>query len=141
MKILRQSAFLGVAMLATACTTMGPTQTAATSNDCFFARSLSDWRPLDDQNLILFARGRQAYHVQLVRPAFGIGYDVMIGVSDRDGSICPYGGDAIIVDGPMPDRISIRSIRKLSDVQLEQIYVEFGIKAPAIVSETALDTE
>jgi hypothetical protein len=65
----------------------------------------------------------------------------MIGVSDRDGSICPYGGDAIIVDGPMPDRISIRSIRKLSDVQLEQIYVEFGIKAPAIVSETALDTE
>lgn len=124
--------------LLSACAATGPASESTertTYNDCFFASSLRDWRPLDDRNLILFANGRRPYHVELVRPAFGLSYDFMIGVYDRDGRICPFGGDAVIVDGPMPERITIRSIRELTDAELEAVLVEFGIEPPPVVDE------
>jgi hypothetical protein len=108
-------------------------------DDCLFAVSLRDWRPLDDRNLILFGNGRRAHHVELVRPAFGLTFDVMIGVYDRDGMICPYGGDAIVIDGPMPDRIAIASIKRLSDDELDALYVRFGIRAPAVIETTEVE--
>lgn len=114
---------------------------ARRNDDCMFTVSLRDWRPLDDQNLILFESGRRAYHVELVRPAFGLRGDIMIGVFDRDGRICPYGGDAIVVDGPMPDRVTIRSMRRLSDDELDELYVQFGIRPPAIVNTESVETE
>ena len=125
------------ALLMTACATT-PTADAppptARSNDCMFASTLRDWRPLDNENLILFALGRRPYHVELSWPAFGLTHDFMIGVYDRDGRICPYGGDAIIVEGPMPQRIPIRSIRQLDEQQLDAVYAQFGIHPPAIVT-------
>jgi hypothetical protein len=102
-------------------------------DDCLFAISLRDWRPLDDRNLLLFANGRRAYHVQLFRPAPDLRFDVMIGVYDDDGMICPYGGDAILTDGPMPDRVPIRSIKRLSDDELDAVYVRFGVRPPAVI--------
>jgi len=112
-------------------------RTAARDNDCMFAVALRDWRPLDNENLILFESGRRAYHVELFRPAVGLRLDVMIGVYDRDGRICPYGGDAIIVDGFMPERIPIRSMRRVNEAELDALYVEFGINPPVVVdSET-----
>lgn len=115
---------------------------ARRDDDCMFTRSLRDWRPLDDQNLILFESGRhRAYHVELLRPAFGLRRDIMIGVFDRDGRICPYGGDAIIVDGPMPDRVTIRSMKRLSDDELDALYVQYGIRRPAIVDTESVEIE
>jgi hypothetical protein len=110
-------------------------------NDCLFSVAVRDWRPLDDQNLILFSSGRVPYHVTLMRPAMGLDYDIMIGVYSRDGNICPYGGDAIIVDSPIPERISIRSIRRLNDDQLTQVYAEFGIIPPEVVNETEIPVD
>jgi hypothetical protein len=104
------------------------------SDDCFFASTLRDWRPLDNENLILFAIGRRPYHVELTRPAIGLSHDVMIGVYDRDGRICPYGGDAIVVDNGIPDRIPIRSMRLLTDEELDEVYVQFGVRGPAIIA-------
>jgi hypothetical protein len=114
-----------------------------TYNDCLLARTLRDWRPLDDENLLLFGAGRRAYLVELFRPAMSLGFNVMIGVYDRDGRICPYGGDAIVVDGPMPERIPIRSIRRLSDDELDEVYVRFGIRPPIVVEgdEVELDND
>jgi hypothetical protein len=113
----------------------------ATYNDCFFANTLRDWRPLDDRNLILFANGRRPYHVELVRPAMALSFNVMIGVYDRDGRVCPYGGDAIIVDGFMPERIAIRSMRRLTEAQLDEVYVEFGISAPPVIDTEEVELE
>jgi hypothetical protein len=113
----------------------------ATYNDCLYARSLRDWRPLDDEHLLLFGPGRTAYLVELFRPAMRLGFNIMIGVYDRDGRICPYGGDAIIVDGPMPERIPIRSMRRLTAEQLDEVYVQFGIRPPAVVEQEGVEPD
>jgi hypothetical protein len=125
---------------ATGTTTDGNADGAA-RDDCLFAVTLRDWRPLDDRNLLLFGTGRRAHHVELVRPASGLRFDVMLGVYDRDGMICPYGGDAIVIGGPMPDRIAIRSIERLSDDELDAVYVRFGIRAPAVIDATEVESE
>jgi hypothetical protein len=134
----------GVAVsLLSACAGMPTTSglSRPTYNDCFLASTLHDWRPLDDENLILFASGRRPYHVELVRPASGLSYDVMIGVYDRDGRICPYGGDAIVIDGIIPERISIRSVRRLTAEQLDEVYLAFGIRAPAVIEAEEVDLQ
>lgn len=110
-------------------------------DDCFFASTLRDWRPLDEQNLILFATGRRPYHVELTTPAIGLDTDVVIGVYDRDGRICPYGGDSIIVNDVVANRIMIDSIRELSDEQLTEAYVAFGVEPPAVVDDIEIEEE
>lgn len=125
------------ALLAACATTTTDERARARSDDCMFAVSLRDWRPLDNENLILFQSGRRAFHVELFRPAIGLTRDIMIGVYDRDGRICT--GDAIIVDGVMPDRIPIRSMRRLSEGQLDALYVEFGITPPPVISTESVD--
>jgi hypothetical protein len=141
MRRLYAAALVVAAITSTGCAGSGTTAGGARPvyDDCLFAATLRDWRPLNDQNLILFAAGRRPYHVELVRPAFGFTFDVMIGVYDRDDMICPYGGDAIVIDGPMPDRIAIRSIKRLSDEELDEVYVRFGIRAPAVIETTEGD--
>lgn len=111
-----------------------------THNDCFFAGSLTDWRALDDENLILFAGRRRPYHAVLVRPAFGgLDRDFRIGLYDRDGRICPYGGDAIVLDGFNPESIRIQSMQQLTLDELDQLYVSFGIMDPANVEVSAIE--
>jgi Family of unknown function (DUF6491) len=110
-----------------------PSASSSRGDDCFFTRSLRDWRPLDNSNLLLFTTGRTPYLVELFRPAMGLSFNVMIGVYDRDGRVCPYGGDAIIINGIMPERIPIRSMRRLTDDELDEIYVRFGIRPPVVV--------
>jgi hypothetical protein len=112
---------------------------AAVHNDCMFARSLRDWRPLDDEHLLLFGPGHTAYLVQLVRPAMGLSFNISIGVYDRDGNICPYGGDSIVIDGPIPERISIQSMQRLDDAELDEVYVRFGIRPPVVVKSEPVD--
>jgi hypothetical protein len=110
-----------------------------TYNDCFFAVSLSDWRPLDDENIILFAGRRNPYHAQLSRPAFNLRRGLEIGVYDRDGRVCPYGGDAIVIRGMMPDTIRISSMRRIELEELDQLLVSFGITEPADVEVTSVE--
>jgi len=127
----------------TACAgTAAPTADArVTYNDCFFARGLRDWRPLDNQHLLLFSAGRVPYLVELFRPASSLAYDVTIGIYDRDGRVCPYGGDAIIVGGPMPERVPIRSMQRLTDDQLDETYVQYGIRPPVVVETDEVEPD
>jgi len=130
------SVFAAATVALAACTSTPSAPTAASSRgtDCFFTRALRDWRPLDDSNLLLFTTGRTPYLVELFRPAMGLTFNVMIGVYDRDGRVCPYGGDDIIINnGFMRERIPIRSMRRLSDEELDEVYVRFGIRPPAVV--------
>jgi hypothetical protein len=101
--------------------------------DCILQRTIRDFEALDDQNLIIHGPGSRAYHVVLVTPVNNLDREFAIGVLDAalgpvvpDGRICPYGGDAIIVEGPITERVPIRSIESLNDSQLESLRVEFG---------------
>lgn len=110
-------------------------------DDCFVARTMTDWRPLDNRNLVVFTGARRAYHIQLSTPSMGLRFDDTIAFTDRDGRICPYGGDAIVINGLMPDRISIASIRRLDEGQLEDLYRSYNIAGPAIVEAPELGRE
>lgn len=148
-KQLLRAALLAALAVSAGCVSAAPREKSAatarvptkTYNDCIFGRMLTDWRPLDKQNLILFAGGHQAYHVVLAIPAMQLDFSDAIGVYDRDGRICPYGGDSIIIRGAMPERISIRSIKRLTDAELDELYAQFGISTPKIIEETPLAPE
>lgn len=112
---------------------MGRQATFGSDNDCFLARVVTDWRPLDNRNLLVFTGRRTAYHVQLSMPTTSLRARDTIAFTDRDGRICPYGGDAIVINGLMPDRITIASIRRLDEGALEDVYLQFGIRRPEII--------
>lgn len=113
--------------------TGGGEATFASNDDCFFARAVTDWRPLDNRNLIVFTGRRSPYHVQLSMRSTSLRFRDQIAFTDRDGRICPYGGDSIVVNGAMPDRISIASIRRLTEGELEEVYLQFGVSRPEII--------
>lgn len=123
----------GILALGACASTGGGEGTFASANDCFFTRSISDWRPLDNRNLIVFTGRRSPYHVQLSTPTPRLRFQDAIAFTDRDGRICPYGGDAIVINGMMPDRITIASIRRLSEGELEDVYLQFGVRRPEII--------
>jgi hypothetical protein len=104
-----------------------------TGNDCFFARSITDWRPLDNRNLVVFTGIRRPYHVQLSMPANELRFQDSIAFTDRDGRICSHGGDSVVVNGAIPERISIAAIRRLTEGQLEELYLSFGVKRPTVI--------
>lgn len=132
---------LSVALLLGACTATSeePRSAARGSTDCFFARSLRSWRPLDDRNLIVFANGRQPHHVELVAPMPGMSRNFAIGLFDRDGLICP--GDSVVARDALPNRIRIRSIRRVTEEELEALYVQYGLEPAAIVELRPIELE
>ena len=128
---------IGVSAIAAlgACASTGGSSGPAFGNDtdCFFARTVSDWRALDNRNLIVFTGRRNPYHVQLSTPATQLRSQETIAFTDRAGRICPYGGDSVVIGGMLPDRITISSIRRLSEGELEDVYLQFGIRRPEII--------
>ncbi|HSG66829.1 MAG TPA: DUF6491 family protein [Gammaproteobacteria bacterium] len=102
-------------------------------NDCIFTRAITDWRPLDNMNLVVFTGRRQAYHVQLTMRSTSLRFEDRLAFTDRDGRLCPYGGDSIVINGMMPDRIPIASIRRLTEAQLVDLYRSYGISVPEII--------
>jgi hypothetical protein len=112
--------------------------------DCILGNSVRDYTALDNRNLILYGQGRRPYHVVLTTPAIDLEREFSIGVYDRDAAfggisrICPYGGDAIIIDGPITERIPIRSIEAIDDTQVEALLVRFGKAEPADEDEVTV---
>ncbi len=134
MRTLNLASGLLATLALTACATPGENQAAfGSDNDCFLARIVTDWRPLDSRNLIVFTGRRAPYHVELSRESTNLRFRDRIAFTDRDGRICPFGGDSIVINGAMPDRISISSIRRLSEGELEDVYLQFGIRRPEII--------
>ena len=94
-------------------------------DDCFWANSIHDWRAIDDQTLIVWSPSRSCpYLVELARRCMSIRFTEDIGFYDRDGRICPYGGDAVIVPRDAGDRCSIASIKRLSPGDLEMLLAD-----------------
>lgn len=112
--------------------------------DCLFNRGVRDFTALDNQNLILYGPGSRAYHVVLTRPSFDLQREYEIGIYDRDGRICPFGGDAVIVQGTFTERITIRSIEAITDADVDALKLRFGKEGAAtedLVTVTDIDPD
>ena len=116
-------------------------QAGSAGSDCIINRGIRDFETLDNQNLILFGPGNRAYHVILTTPSINLEGEFAIGVFDRDGRICPFGGDAILVEGPLDERIPIRSIEAIDDLDVEALKVRFGKLEPPEDAVTVTDIE
>jgi hypothetical protein len=109
-------------------------------NDCFWANYIHNWKVVDDQTLIVWSPNRSCpYLVELATRCMSIRFTEDLGFYDRDGRICPFGGDAVIVPGPTGDRCSIASITKLSPGELEMLLAD--VSAPDNPSSEAGECE
>jgi hypothetical protein len=86
-------------------------------NDCMFARSINNWRALDDRNLIVWSPSRKdPYVVTLSRSISGLKFSDTLAFEDHnnDSRICGFGMDKVIsTGGAFPERASIIGIRRL----------------------------
>ena len=116
--------------------------TNAPRDECIINRGIRDFTALDNQNLILYGPGRRAYHVTLATPSLDLDHEISIGIYDTDGRLCSFGGDAIIVDGILRERISIRRIVAMDDEALDALLVQYGkIDAADAVTVTEIEIE
>lgn len=119
------SACLLAVLALTGCATQENTGSRIPSggNDCFRANAIYDWKALNDQALIVWSPGRScAYRVDLAHRCMGLRFTEDIGFRDRDGRICPFGGDAIIVPGAAGEQCSIASIKRLTAEELDLLF-------------------
>ncbi|MEX2496271.1 MAG: DUF6491 family protein [Woeseia sp.] len=100
-------------------------------SDCILIRTIRDYTPLDDSNLLIWGPAKRAYYVSLFRPAFDLRSSFRLSFSSRDEQLCPFGGDGIVVGSLMRDTVSIRSISRVSEEQAEQLLIRYGRKEPA----------
>ena len=99
-------------------------------SDCISIRTIRDYTPLDNRNLLIEGAGRRHYLVTLVMSSFDLRSSIHLGFRSRDDWLCPYGGDRIVFDGLDNDEISIRSITRLTAEQTEDLLVRYGKKEP-----------
>ncbi|MBT8084138.1 MAG: hypothetical protein HKN35_00420 [Woeseia sp.] len=108
-------------------------------SDCILIRTIRDYTPLDDRNLLVSGPGRRAYLVTLVRPAFDLRSSFRLGFSSRDDQLCPFGGDALVFGGLGNEKIQVRSISRLSKEQAEELKTRYGKKKPADITPAEPD--
>jgi len=104
-----------------------PSRLPDTTNQCIFFRTLYDWKPLNNTNLIVWAPTRNhPYHLQLDRPCFGLKFAYSIGFTSRDSRLCGFGGDSVLVEsgGGRADRCPIGSITKLTEDSLKSLLAQ-----------------
>jgi hypothetical protein len=132
----------GGTLIAAGCAHGDREASAALPSDCVFLQTIRDYDALDGDDLIIYGPGQTAYHVVLTTPSNDIEGEFMIGIyDDGDGRICPYGRDAIIIEGTLTEEIRIRSIESLDAAELEALQVEFGVieaAGPDVVPEQIL---
>jgi len=97
------------------------------ASDCIFNRGIRDFTALDDRNLLLYGPGGMPYHVTLATPSINLKGEFRIGIQDADGRICPFGGDAIVVNGIFREVIPIRSIEAINKDQAEDLKIQYGL--------------
>ncbi len=88
--------------------------------DCIFSRTINDWTELDNRSLILYAPTKnKPYYVSLRRQSFDLKFAHSIGVYSKfDNRVCPYGGNALFIDG---ERYTIGAIKKLDKKTAKQL--------------------
>jgi hypothetical protein len=118
------AAVAGFVVATTGCATgsAATSKAAATHSDseCVFTSALDDYQPLDNERLILWAPGhKQPYLLTLTFPSSDLKWGIQVGFEDRDrnGMICGWGMDSVVIPGGMPNRITIGSMTKITPDQ------------------------
>lgn len=96
------------------------------ASDCISIRTIRDYTPLDRSTLLIEGGGKRSYLVSLVHASFELQSSHGIGFSSLDGSLCPYGGDEIVIESLSRERLRIRSISRLNEQQLEDVLIRYG---------------
>lgn len=99
--------------------------------DCIHEPSIRGYTVLDEQNLIVEAGGRRQYHVILSRRAQGLRFSHGIWFKTTTSRVCA-GFDSLMYQGSMTGGNRIESIRELSELEEEQLLIQFGKKEPEI---------
>lgn len=97
-------------------------------SDCILIRTIRDYTPLDDRNLLVWGPAKRGYLVTLFRPAFDMRSSFRLGFSSRDDQLCPYGGDSLVFGDLASDTVRIQSISRVSEEQAEEILIRYGRK-------------
>jgi hypothetical protein len=100
-------------------------------SDCILVSTIRDYTPLDDSNLLIYGPGKRAYFVTLVHSTFELRSSFRLQFSSRDGQLCPYGGDEIVVGSFGREAVGIRAISRVTEEQAEQLLIRYGRKEPA----------
>ena len=89
-------------------------------NDCVFSRSINSWTILDDKSLILYApTKKKPYYVKLNMRSFELKFAHAIGIYSKfDNRFCPYGGNALFIDGT---KYSISAIKKIDEEMAKRL--------------------
>jgi hypothetical protein len=118
--------------------------TPSTSREeCLFRAVVDDWTAINDEQLIIYASGRQPYLAKLAFPTPDLKFDYRIGIVDGDGNgrICGYGRDAVVFqDGTIPGGVRILSLQKLERTEAEELIRNARVrgkqKPPAVQSKS-----
>jgi hypothetical protein len=100
-------------------------------SDCILISTIRDYTPLDDSNLLIYGPAKRAYFVTLVHSTFELRSSFRMQFSSRDGQLCPYGGDEILVGSFGREAVGIRAISRVTEEQAEQLLIRYGRKEPA----------
>ena len=99
-------------------------------SDCISIRTIRDYTPLDNRNLLIEGAGKRNYLVTLTMSSFELRSAFRMATQSRDDWLCPYGGDRLIFDGRTEGGISIRSISRLTAEQTDDLLIRYGKKEP-----------
>lgn len=139
---LTKSAFLQIVMILSSCIMAGCATTGEPESgesgdvdfrgsDCILISTIRDYTPLDDSNLLIYGPAKRAYFVTLVHSTFELRSSFRLQFSSRDGHLCPYGGDEIVVGSFGREAVGIRAISRVTEEQAEQLLIRYGRKEPA----------
>ncbi|MEP7312629.1 MAG: DUF6491 family protein [Pseudomonadota bacterium] len=106
--------------------------------ECLFTRTVDDWTPLSDEQLIIYGPGRrQAFLTTLNFPSHDLKYGLRLGFldSDNNGRLCSF--DSIIIPDGVPDRIQIRSMVRIDEAEAKRLIA--ATKKPPKVKKKKVD--
>lgn len=133
MKVFRNQLVISIisCYLLTGCATPGEENELGedvnySASDCISIRTIRDYTPLDRSTILIDGGGNRSYLVRLVHSSFELQSSHGIGFSSRDGFLCPYGGDEIVIESLSRERLRIRSISRLNEQQVEDVLIRYG---------------
>ena len=106
-------------------------------SDCISIRTIRDYQPLDNRNLLVKAGGRRTYFVTLAVSSFEMRSSFRLGVNSTDSWLCPYGGDKIVFGGLSEMGFSVRSISRVTEEQEQELLIRYGKIEPPELKEPA----
>lgn len=100
-------------------------------SDCISEGTVRDYKVLNDSNIVVTAMARQKYHVELVQRAPALRSAWGIGFASPTSRICAGFSELLVDDSFGPDRVRIRSIRRLTEEEYDDLLYRFDKAAAA----------